>query len=332
MAMDRGYESMLGESGSRLSGGQRQRLSIARAFLRRPRLLLLDEATSALDSQNEKEIQRELDGMISAMTGSCSIVIVAHRLSTVMGADKIIVISDGHVQEEGSHSELMENRKAYASLVNWQAAIAQESKLRSEEADEEEGALSIDRKRDSEKTPKGKHRAGSMKGATRESSFSAVVNVAAEQPAVANGGERRRHRDDGLANRRSLPERSRGGAWSFRVGSELDPEERKEWLRKKMKRVLKDAMRGFGSEEVSDVLIACIHEAIDANRTENEDSVVSDAGSRAPASTDEAALSQRAAAGHTRLWERLSSTRCFRLLGSPTRSRLADHDLSVLCG
>jgi len=129
MSMDRGYDSMLGESGCRLSGGQKQRLSIARAFLRRPQLLLLDEATSALDVENEKQIQRALDDMVSAMAGSCSIVIVAHRLSTVMGADKIIVINEGRVHEEGSHEVLMRNDQIYASLVKRQLSLAKDSEL-----------------------------------------------------------------------------------------------------------------------------------------------------------------------------------------------------------
>mmetsp|Transcript_26643 Transcript_26643/g.57894 ORF Transcript_26643/g.57894 Transcript_26643/m.57894 type:complete len:1023 (-) Transcript_26643:20-3088(-) len=134
MAMDRGYDSMLGESGGRLSGGQKQRLSIARAFLRRPQLLLLDEATSALDTENERQIQKALDDMVEAMAGSVSVVIIAHRLSTVMNADKIIVINEGKVAEEGDHSKLMREDGIYASLVKRQEA--REAEKEGEEAKE----------------------------------------------------------------------------------------------------------------------------------------------------------------------------------------------------
>merc|ERR1719503_399719 len=109
MKMDGGYDSMLGENGGRLSGGQRQRLSIARAMLRQPQLLLLDEATSALDSENEQQIQKALDEMVTSVAGSCTVVLVAHRLSTVMGADKLFVIHEGQVFEEGTHDELLRN-------------------------------------------------------------------------------------------------------------------------------------------------------------------------------------------------------------------------------
>lgn len=122
LATERGYDSLLGENGCRLSGGQKQRLSIARAFLRRPQLLILDEATSALDSENEKQIQQALDDMVVAMAGSCSIVIIAHRLSTVMGVDKILLLDNGRVCEEGSHEVLMAKGGAYASLVSQQMA------------------------------------------------------------------------------------------------------------------------------------------------------------------------------------------------------------------
>eukprot|EP00927_Polykrikos_kofoidii_P031796 TRINITY_DN2725_c0_g4_i1.p1 TRINITY_DN2725_c0_g4~~TRINITY_DN2725_c0_g4_i1.p1 ORF type:complete len:963 (+),score=130.85 TRINITY_DN2725_c0_g4_i1:104-2992(+) len=138
MSMDRGYDSMLGESGCRLSGGQKQRLSIARAFLRRPQLLLLDEATSALDAENEEQIQEALDDMVKAMTGSCSIIMIAHRLSTVMGVDKIIVIDEGHVHEEGTHAELMSNDQIYAGLVRRQQAPADDSWRQGRHAEEED--------------------------------------------------------------------------------------------------------------------------------------------------------------------------------------------------
>ncbi|CAE8636385.1 unnamed protein product, partial [Polarella glacialis] len=120
--LDEGYRSMIGEGGARLSGGQRQRLAIARALLRRPSLLLLDEATSALDAENEGQVQQALDELVKSVSGNCTVMLIAHRLSTVMGADKIVVLDSGRVVEQGSHHELLENDSIYASLVQRQIA------------------------------------------------------------------------------------------------------------------------------------------------------------------------------------------------------------------
>lgn len=101
--LENGYDTQIGERGVKLSGGQKQRLSIARVFLKNPAILILDEATSALDNTTEILIQRSLDELCRGRTT----IVVAHRLSTVRGADKIAVISDGHIAEEGTHDELM---------------------------------------------------------------------------------------------------------------------------------------------------------------------------------------------------------------------------------
>ena len=101
--LEKGYDTQIGERGVKLSGGQKQRLSIARVFLKNPAILILDEATSALDNTTEILIQRSLDELCRGRTT----IVVAHRLSTVRGADKIAVISDGHIAEEGTHDELM---------------------------------------------------------------------------------------------------------------------------------------------------------------------------------------------------------------------------------
>jgi len=119
---DEGYRAMIGEGGVRLSGGQKQRLAIARALLRRPALLLLDEATSALDAENEGKVQSSIDELMRTMAGKCSVMLIAHRLSTVMGADKIVVVDAGRVVEQGTHSELLENGHIYAQLVQRQLA------------------------------------------------------------------------------------------------------------------------------------------------------------------------------------------------------------------
>ena len=108
-----GYQTNIGDRGTKLSGGQRQRLSIARAVLKNPEILILDEATSALDTESEKLVQEALDKLLSGRTS----VIIAHRLSTIKNADRIIVIEQGHIAEEGTHTELIERGGLYAKLV-----------------------------------------------------------------------------------------------------------------------------------------------------------------------------------------------------------------------
>lgn len=116
-----GYQSSVGELGSLLSGGQKQRIAIARAILKDAELLLLDEPTSALDTESELQVQKALD---SFMTGKTSI-IVAHRLSTIINADRILVIADGGVVEEGRHDQLLARKGEYYKL--YQTQLAQSS-------------------------------------------------------------------------------------------------------------------------------------------------------------------------------------------------------------
>ena len=118
-ALPQGYQTVLGTGGSRLSGGQKQRVSLARALLRNPRILLLDEATSALDTENEALVQQALARL---RTGRTTLVI-AHRLSTVRGADLIVAMDRGRAVEQGSHAALMEAGGLYARLVRTQAFV-----------------------------------------------------------------------------------------------------------------------------------------------------------------------------------------------------------------
>ena len=120
-----GYQSRVGERGLKLSGGEKQRVAIARTILNNPRILLFDEATSALDSHTEREIQRSLDEVSAERTT----LVIAHRLSTVVSADEIIVLEDGHITERGSHAALLAAKGPYAAMWNRQqeAAKAQET-------------------------------------------------------------------------------------------------------------------------------------------------------------------------------------------------------------
>lgn len=111
-----GYQTMLGENGGTLSGGERQRISIARALLKNAPIVLLDEATSALDPENEVLLQNALSKLIAGKT----VLVIAHRLRTITDADKIIVLNDGCVKEEGTHEELMEQRGLYQQLYELQ--------------------------------------------------------------------------------------------------------------------------------------------------------------------------------------------------------------------
>lgn len=114
-----GYDTQIGERGVKLSGGQKQRLSIARVFLKDPSILILDEATSALDNTTEILIQQALDELCKGRTT----LVVAHRLSTVKNADRIVVVEGGRITEEGSHEELMKKGGTYAKLYSLQFRV-----------------------------------------------------------------------------------------------------------------------------------------------------------------------------------------------------------------
>ncbi len=117
-AFPEGYATLVGERGVRLSGGQKQRVAIARALLKDPRLLILDEATSALDAESEHLVQEALDRLMEGRTT----LVIAHRLSTVKAADRVAVIDDGHVVEQGTHPELLTHDGLYKRLVERQFA------------------------------------------------------------------------------------------------------------------------------------------------------------------------------------------------------------------
>ncbi|MCB0505706.1 MAG: ATP-binding cassette domain-containing protein, partial [Cyclobacteriaceae bacterium] len=111
-----GYQTVIGEDGSKLSGGQRQRLSIARAVMKNPAILILDEATSALDSHAERQVQEAITNLMSHRTS----LVIAHRLSTIQHADEILVVEKGQIKERGTHEELMKKGGTYKSLQDMQ--------------------------------------------------------------------------------------------------------------------------------------------------------------------------------------------------------------------
>jgi len=120
-----GYDTIVGERGQRLSGGQRQRIALARAILRDPPVLILDEATAAMDNETEAAIQRSLDRFTAGRTT----LVIAHRLSTVRHADRIVVIERGRIVESGRHEHLLERGGAYASLWRVQAGLRPDEAL-----------------------------------------------------------------------------------------------------------------------------------------------------------------------------------------------------------
>ena len=118
--MPDGYQTVLGENGSTLSGGERQRISIARALLKDAPIILLDEATASLDVENETKVQ----GALSRLLAGKTVLVIAHRMRTVEAADKIVVLADGKVAEQGSPSDLMEKGGLFRRMVELQRQSA----------------------------------------------------------------------------------------------------------------------------------------------------------------------------------------------------------------
>ena len=113
-SLPEGYNTVVGEGGISLSGGQRQRLAIARALVQKTEIILFDEATSALDNETQSSIKQAIDNMKNEYT----ILIIAHRLSTVINSDKILLVEDGTIVDEGTHEELLKNSKTYHQLYD----------------------------------------------------------------------------------------------------------------------------------------------------------------------------------------------------------------------
>ena len=119
LAMPKGYETVIGESGAQLSGGERQRLAIARALFKDAPILILDEATSQLDTESENEVQKALKNLLRGRTT----LVIAHRLSTIVSADEIIVMEKGRIIEQGSHEELLRRAGVYRRLYDLQFKV-----------------------------------------------------------------------------------------------------------------------------------------------------------------------------------------------------------------
>ena len=119
--LPQGYQTVIGENGSTLSGGERQRISIARALLKDAPVVLLDEATASLDVENESVVQTALSRLLQGKT----VLVIAHRMRTVAGADHIVVLEDGHVVQQGTPAELMEQGGLYRRMVELQNESAQ---------------------------------------------------------------------------------------------------------------------------------------------------------------------------------------------------------------
>ena len=120
MRLPQGYDTMVGEGGCTLSGGEKQRISIARAMLKDAQVILLDEATASLDPENEVEVQKAIDSLIKGRT----VIAIAHRLKTIKDADRIIVLDNGRIEEEGTHDELIRKEGLYAHLWEIQESIS----------------------------------------------------------------------------------------------------------------------------------------------------------------------------------------------------------------
>ena len=119
--MPNGYQTVIEENGSSLSGGERQRISIARALLKDVPIVFLDEATASLDAENESKVQRAISRLVKNKT----VLVIAHRMRTIAGADHIVVLADGRVNEEGTHEELLKHGRLYHKLWNLQTKSAE---------------------------------------------------------------------------------------------------------------------------------------------------------------------------------------------------------------
>ena len=126
LRLPQGYDSLVGERGQGLSGGERQRISIARALLINPRILILDEATASVDTETEQEIQKALDNLVQGRTT----IAIAHRLSTLHKADRLVVLEQGELVEEGDHHTLMAKQGAYWRLYEAQAKNAEADRVK----------------------------------------------------------------------------------------------------------------------------------------------------------------------------------------------------------
>ena len=119
MALEKGFDTVIGEGGASLSGGEQQRISIARCILKDAPIVILDEATASVDADNERYIQAAISQLVQGKT----LLVIAHRLNTVMGADQILVLDQGEIKERGSHQELVNKKGLYAAMLSQRASV-----------------------------------------------------------------------------------------------------------------------------------------------------------------------------------------------------------------
>ena len=196
------FNTIVGQGGSKLSGGQKQRIAIARAILKSPKIMLLDEATSALDRKNERKVQKALEEVSQGVTTIC----VAHRLSTIINADKIFVLKEGEVQGEGRHEELLERCPYYYQLYESQSALYME--------DEEEVEIYIGADEPSIQSEEGEPTTSATSATTATTDTTARTSDE-KQPLLVPEADKKRKESKKESESKAKEKATKAGIWSL---------------------------------------------------------------------------------------------------------------------